>query len=647
MHRRLPYYPALDGIRAFAVLIVLFFHGGFEWAGGAFLGISTFFTLSGFLITGLLVTEYETDGTIDVVEFWRRRIRRLMPAALLTLLAMSLYAGFVAQPQELLQLRGDVLAALFYVANWRFWLTDQSYQRVLTDPSPVQHLWSLSIEEQFYLFFPLLTLATLRWAGGSRGAFSAILIALVAASTTSSIELFHDGDGFGRVYYGTDTRAAELLVGAVLGLAAAGRPALSPRSGALFLANALGLIGMAIVGWLWVTTPLENHWFFEGGALGYSLVSAAIIYAATQSGPVRALLGIAPLRWIGRISYGLYVYHWPIFLWLDAEVTGLDGWALFGARTAVTFLVSAVSYQLVELPIRKQRLRWQTRELAVVAAAFVFIVASTAAVTAALYRPGIGAQPVHLPAEQRNSKASSADQLRVLVIGDSVARGVGAGLVRHTRAQENPKLFVANRGRLRCSVSRAHGVQMDGGRVNRKSARCADNWPRFIRVTQPDVVLMMPSVFDLSPRKATKNSRIVSPPSPEFDAILMAGYEAAIDVLSAKGHQVVLTSLPCARPEENRGEVNLAAVLSDENVRHMNEVVLPELMARRPEVIGLLPLHDVVCPDGEFRSTLGTVENARPDGIHFEDAATDWLAPWLEAEILKLDRKMKLRARRG
>ena len=210
--RRFPYLPALDGIRGLSVAAVLVFHGGLGWASGGFLGVSTFFTLSGFLITSLLLDEYQMTGRIALLEFWTRRFRRLMPAALLTLSGVALYGALLANPQQLWRLRADSLSSLFYFANWQFMFSGRAYEELFVRPSPVQHFWSLSIEEQFYLAFPLLFLAICRWAGGSRARLGGALAALAATSLVLTACLHQPEGASTRVYYGTDTRAAELLI---------------------------------------------------------------------------------------------------------------------------------------------------------------------------------------------------------------------------------------------------------------------------------------------------------------------------------------------------------------------------------------------------------------------------------------------------
>src|SRR3954447_22398213 len=162
---RMKHLPALDGLRGVAVVAVLFFHGGFRWAKGGWLGVSVFFTLSGFLITNLLVAEWSSDRSISLKTFWSRRFRRLMPAALACLLLVAFYGQVSASPEQLHHLRGDLLAAVGYVANWRFLFSKLSYADLFSAPSPVQHFWSLAIEEQFYVLYPLVVVAALRLGG--------------------------------------------------------------------------------------------------------------------------------------------------------------------------------------------------------------------------------------------------------------------------------------------------------------------------------------------------------------------------------------------------------------------------------------------------------------------------------------------------
>lgn len=363
----LPYVPGIDGLRAVAVLAVLAFHleiGGFD---GGFLGVSLFFTLSGFLITQLLVGEYETSGRIALGRFWGRRFRRLMPAAL-TALVLVAVVSLTTEVFDGRRLRGDLLAGVGYAANWRFASGSQSYTDLFTTtPSPIQHFWSLAIEEQFYVLFPLLVAAAFWLArrirvGDSRrlvGPIGVVTVLLVASVVTGLVTNAAD-----LVYYGTHTRAAELLVGALLAFALPiGREV--SRAAARTLAG-LSLVGLAVFGFMVVMVSTTDGWLYDGGLAGFSIVSASLVVGSLVPGPLQRMLSWNPLVRIGRISYGVYVFHWPVIVALDEDRLGTSGWLLVVARVAVTFVLAVVSANLLENPIRRRRVLVRPR----VAAAF-------------------------------------------------------------------------------------------------------------------------------------------------------------------------------------------------------------------------------------------------------------------------------------
>jgi peptidoglycan/LPS O-acetylase OafA/YrhL len=356
-HPRLGYLAGLDGFRGVSLVAVLLFHGGFGWAKGGFLGVTAFFVLSGFLITSLLLLERSATGRIDLKAFWVRRARRLVPAALLTLLLAAAYAaasgGAVASG-----LAGDAVAAAGWVANWRFVLDDQSYADLFTDPSPLQHFWSLAVEEQFYLVLPVAAVGLL-----GRGRMRRDRLALAAAGvvvvSTAAAALWHYFDGTTRAYYGTDARVAEPLVGVLLALllvapARGGVRRLRVPRAALDGAAGLALAGLAV---LIGTVDDSTALLYRGGFLLTALLAAVLLTAATQPHTMTArLFSLAPLVAVGRISYGAYLFHWPVFLWLSPDRTGWAEAPLFALRTAVTLSLALASYALVERPVRIGRL---------------------------------------------------------------------------------------------------------------------------------------------------------------------------------------------------------------------------------------------------------------------------------------------------
>ena len=356
--RRLPYLPALDGLRGLAVAAVLLFHSDFSWAAGGHLGVSVFFTLSGFLITGLLLMERDSTGTIALRSFWARRARRLVPAMLVCfgLIALVLVLMDSRPPSGII---GDAIGSATWTANWRFIFAERTYADLFSSPSPFQHFWSLAVEEQFYVVFPLLVgaLTARRFLGSRRWPLAALLVVAIAASTIQVARLHQPGEEIARAYYGTDARIAEILVGALLAMvlvAPKGIRALPRRwADVLTGVGGLGLAGLAIG---FVTLGDDDVGLYEGGFLGVALCTAAVIASSSQAGsPLGRALAAKPLVQLGRISYGVYLFHWPLFILLDERSTGLDGLGLLALRSIVTVGLAALSFALLESPVRHSR----------------------------------------------------------------------------------------------------------------------------------------------------------------------------------------------------------------------------------------------------------------------------------------------------
>jgi peptidoglycan/LPS O-acetylase OafA/YrhL len=342
--------PGLDGLRALAVIAVLIYHARPEWLPGGFLGVEVFFVISGFIITRALLIEWQSQGRIAVGSFWLRRARRLLPAVFLLLAGTIGYAALL-KPEQMGSLRLDVLAALGYVTNWHLILAEQSYFDSFLRPSMLRHLWSLAVEEQFYVVWPLLLALGLPIL--KRRGLLVVVIGGIVASTAAMALLYEPGADTARVYFGTDTRAAGLLVGAALAFIVAGRSLQPKHVVKAWRQPAVALLGMAalsliIAAMLWLDDgrPL----LYRGGFLAVSLATSVVILAATQRNLFAGLLGLGPLRWVGVRSYGIYLWHWPVYMLLWPAQPTL--WQVAGQVTAVV-LISAVSYQLVEKPVRE------------------------------------------------------------------------------------------------------------------------------------------------------------------------------------------------------------------------------------------------------------------------------------------------------
>lgn len=355
---RLSYITGLDGIRAVAVMAVLLYHANVPWALGGFLGVETFFVLSGFLITSLLLAEWQSTNRIDLKQFWLRRARRLLPAVWLLLLALPAMAVLFA-PDALLRLREDIPAALLYITNWVYILREVPYFEAFGRPPLLQHLWSLAVEEQFYLLWPLILLLLLRTTKSNRFGLRIATLVMIALSTFWMAVLYSpDADPL-RIYYGTDTRAAGFLIGGLLAMIWSPSSAKS-RSG---LYEAFGWIGLLALVLLYHKLNEFQPFLYRGGILITALASAVLIVGASAPGTwISRLLETRVLRWIGSRSYSIYLWHWPVFVLtrpgFDSSLPAL--WIRVG-QVAVTFLLAELSYRWIETPFRRNGFRESLR----------------------------------------------------------------------------------------------------------------------------------------------------------------------------------------------------------------------------------------------------------------------------------------------
>jgi peptidoglycan/LPS O-acetylase OafA/YrhL len=347
------YRPGLDGLRAMAVAAVFLYHARIDWLPGGFLGVDLFFVLSGYLITSLLLVEWEARNSIDLLRFWLRRARRLLPALVVVVLASLILASIFAR-QDLAHTRGDVVSSLLYYANWHQIAANHSYFNLMGNPSLLQHTWSLGVEEQFYIVWPLLLVPCLVLVGRRR--LPMIVIAGIAASASLMWILYNPNGDPSRVYYGTDTRAFLLLMGILIALV---WPAIERLRRALPLLELFGIA--ALVGSILLFRQMQdfNPTLYRGGDLAaafcFAVLIAAVAHPRTGIGQA---FGVAPLRWIGERSYGIYLWHWPIIL-LVAGVNVRSSPGVVVAEAAVVIAAAALSYRFVEQPIRTGRLqRW-------------------------------------------------------------------------------------------------------------------------------------------------------------------------------------------------------------------------------------------------------------------------------------------------
>jgi peptidoglycan/LPS O-acetylase OafA/YrhL len=695
-------YAGLDGLRAVAVIGVLLYHGGVSWDQGGFLGVEVFFVLSGFLITTLLVSEWLRSGTIALRAFWGRRARRLLPALFLLIAVIGVYYAVGGATHAVPQLRGDGLAALLYFANWHQIAVGSSYFAATGPTSPLTHTWSLAIEEQFYILWPLLLLMILRIAsrrrvenGGQRRALGMLLAVSLVGGVAAWIEmalLFHAGHGLDRVYYGTDTRAAGLLAGASLaiGLARARRGGRLARGGEAWRSRVperpgtrvLGLLAaVALVGVLVSMYLLHGTtaWLYPFGLAGIDVAVAVVIAAAVlcPSALVVRGLGWGPLRAIGKISYGLYLWHYPLFLWLDAASTGLSGSSLLLLRLAVTVAVSVVSFALVEQPIRQRRLPvWLVRPLAPLAAAGAaasVLIASTASALP-IGDPSVAARPGASPSLQGSDPAchvtltdaklygvaplapgeaasfeysslgnhslswngsavktfTTCPPKRVLLVGDSLAFTIGVGMLKD---EQRYGVELADAGILGCAFTTQGELEVSGV-WQRQSAGCPNalqTWAREARTLKAQAVIVELGYRDQFDWRI--NGRVMHVGQRAFDAYLQRQINQYVKVLGRGGTKVLFLSVPWSKPPAQAdGSPSPAA----SPARHAQINALLEAAARRdPAHVQVLDIDQTVSPGNSYQAKLDG-QLCRFDGVHF----TLYCSEMLEPSVLGTVRKM-------
>ncbi|WP_426574104.1 acyltransferase family protein [Aquihabitans sp. McL0605] len=619
---RLPHVSALDGLRGAAVAAVLLNHAGH--LTGGWLGVDLFFVLSGYLITALLIQGWkDRGGHVALANFWARRVRRLGPALVLLLLGVSLYATFVAQPSELTGIRSDGLATLFEVANLRTIASGGDYWATILRPSPLRHTWSLAIEEQLYLIWPLVVAGLLRW----RRSPKAVLVAAVTLAVTSGAlmeVLFSLGVSRSRLYYGTDTRASAVMLGAAL---AAARVTMGPSrwAGTRQLRHAAGIVGAGALALAW--------WGLDGSeGISYRVlplvgIAAAVVVASVADrrhpGPVGRVLNLRPLPALGRISYGVYLFHWPIFLVLDEARTGLSGWTLTGVRVGVTVVLAAISYRFVEEPIRTRRfLEGRPARAAVPAAAAIVIIALVSSTLGATARPdlsrAIGAVDV----------SSVPGAPRVLLAGDSVPLLLGVEL---SAQKDQLGVSVINRAKPGCQLLAGLGpIRGVEGNIRTDINDCSGDGEYRAQVAKfhPDVSVLMFGEFP------NESIRIEGHETRPCDDLFLEAWRTKLDSLvgdlRSSGAPVVLVSAPGTTLSWvlERARPGMPA-----RVRCVNQVLRD--IAKATPGVHVIDLASYVCPSDDRCLTEIDGADLRPDGQHFEGpgaaAVNNWLIPQVTA----------------
>ncbi|MCP4436186.1 MAG: acyltransferase family protein [Actinomycetia bacterium] len=658
-HTSLPHQPALDGLRGIAVAAVVLYHGaaanGIGWlepvTKGGYLGVSAFFTLSGFLIASLLLEERRSTDGVSLAGFWERRARRLLPAVLVTIAAVLLLTPIIGTASQLASLPGDALASLFYVANWRFVFDGSDYSAMFAgDPSPLRHVWSLAVEEQWYVLVPLAALLVARTGWGRPGRRRrdlTLLLTAVTVGATAWMVLVSAGSWDNRAYMGTDTRLAEMTVGAVAATLLGRRFAMAPRGQRRMRHLApLALVALLVA---WAFTPITASWLYRGGLTLHAVVVAALLVAVVQPrGAARWLLSRRPLAALGRVSYAVYLFHWPIIWWLGPDRLGIGPTAAFAVQVCLTLVLAAISLWLLERPIRSRRVLLGYRGWAAMFAAFAIVIGLVATLPeperSEVIALGSGVDVAiptttvapATPSEPDTAVATTAapppPPMRIMVVGDSFAESILIGLQRWALTDGGAAVMDATIPA--CAFGRG-GSNKGVGIRRTESQECRNRDAMLTEALtsfDPELVLVAGGMWDVTDRKPSGFRRWTRIGNQAYDEYLFGELSHLVDVLAAGGQPVLWANSPhwdpvpgsvifMGHPPYSEADPARADAYND---------MLAALDTARPEVEVL----DIAAwmnsqPGGEFDPAL------RPDGVHFSEASTDVVAAWLGPALLE------------
>jgi peptidoglycan/LPS O-acetylase OafA/YrhL len=592
--------PALDGLRGVALLGVLLFHANGALPGG-YLGVDLFFVLSGFLITSLLLAEHRETGRIALASFWVRRARRLFPALLALMPAIAIYARCFAKPDELAGIRADALATLGYVANWHAIFSNKSYWELFAAPSPLEHTWSLAIEEQFYVVWPLLVVLLLR--RGTKRAVLILSLALTAMSMAAMVALF-DPSRTSRVYLGTDTRAAGILIGAALATFVSPDAILSRRA-----VRGLGrwsVIAVLVLGAAWWKLAGDTALLYHGG-LWLTEVAACVLIACAAMAPasvVTRCLSLRPLMALGRISYGVYLWHWPINVFLTAERVHVRGLWLHVMHLAITLSVAGVSYHFIERPILAR---------GVPLGRPIYIVPSAVALAVLLVVRATYARQVPVPALPEAAEivlAGPADAgvpertlFRVTLRGDSTANSLGWGL----RGLQKPGVAVDLRGQDGCTML----ADMCGG----------PEWAKETKDSHPDATLVV--LGGAFMHGITAEGQWQKACRRAWDSKFQGTLTRRLEDLKSPGGQVWVVTVPYALGVWDVSTIRAEVDCINTSIRRAAASV--------PDV-RVLELAEHVCPKGDCELEFEGA-TIRPDGVHYSIEGAGGVSRWVLEQI--------------
>ena len=629
---KLPHLPALDGLRALALLAVLANASGLEAVRGGYLGISSVFTLSGFLLATLALAEWSQSSQLLLRRFWDRRARRILPPYLIVLLVIVALQTTV-RVGSVPTFRTDLLYSLGFAENWRLAFPSEGFARSFNELSSLRHLWPVAITAQVYLVFPLVFVLLMLVTGRRWRTAGAIFGLGALASFGAAWKIGGNPEGRDLAYYGTHTRVGELLVGVVLAylvLTPRFRAFLS-RPAAMRVLRGGGVAALVAMIGLWLLVPIDSPWLFHGVTALNAVLTAWVILAVTMPGPAATVLGFSPLRHLGEISFVAYLLHWPLYLLLDEDRTGLDGPLLFSARLGATLVAALVFYFVVEQPFR-DRIRVGRGQLLTGFAATGAIVVALAVVLPVNPPANIsltvdnGKGPGDLEVVMPAGGASPA--AHVLVVGDQAAGSLVSGFTAWNGIAADQQLQVDTHVTPDCPLG-GPGLRESFGERVESTVDC-EAWrfrlPKMLEASQPDAIVVVMGLADLGSRKIDR--KWVHLGDPAYDRFMADQIDGLADVLAETGKPVLWATYPHQRLDNDPEDPAQSWSDFDDNdprrVDVLNELIYAQVGQRKGFTVVDLDawLNDE--PRGQFNPDMRKGAELTEQGA---TAAVAWLAP--------------------
>lgn len=649
--------PALDGLRGLAVLAVVLYHFAPELVPAGFLGVDVFLVLSGFLITSLALEEVDRTTSMSASGFFARRARRLLPAAIATIVVVVIVARILDHGSVDSSLRGHAIASLTYIANWWSIAQQNSYQAAFGAESPLNHFWSLAVEEQFYLVFPIALIGTVallrRRIGVHRLAHVALIGAVVGAIASCALMwvLRTPGSDPSRVYLGTDTRSQALFVGIAIACIIRLRSVNSLRAVTRTTLTTAALVALAALVGIATTTDFRSDWLYTGGFLFIAIATGIVVLALNgHDSFFTKALSFRWLRTLGLVSYGLYLWHWPIKVFVTGERLHLSDdqtgrIELFVIRVALTAGATALSWYLIEQPFRRRKPASNeaatTKRLSRTYTSFGAL-GATALVVGIVWFAAAPSAPAQTDFSSKvapstaNTKSAEAP-ISLLWFGDSVAWTIGGGIIEfpwptgYNSPFDPTRIVIWNKGIFECPMmqqqTRSFGILRSGG------GSCVGwetKWRDASASFSPDAIVWSGALRDTY--DVLVDGTWVSFGSPEWTDLYNAELDKAAAIATENGIPLVIVSQadPLVIPDE-KSEDSLTA----SNIGKFAQLrqIQREYARAHSDTTVSIDLNELLCAGGTCEELTSSGETIRIDDLHYSTAGSAHIAPAVTTAI--------------